>query len=311
MERPNKNQLIKTAKRYLSLSKLREEQLSFYNSQLLKQLDEFSRNNTIENEIRLQSWIAYFDKYLVRDTKSLRDEYMPKKGKFKILIDRQWRAFEFDQVFRSIDFIHKLIAVTNKLESNEIGFGESRTRKYVYEEARLHFYLRPYEELQVSHIYYASPGEIGFEGKLNTVKETKELVFDIIALEPINRMVKNYWEIRRSKTINEKEKSELLAAISKAKTQTIEEEKRQLELQNEFELINMDHELAKLERVEKAFDSFLRISDKIMEMEKRGFGNNKLLEQKLMSSVNLIQNLASKEKLSIESPKENSSEQSI
>ncbi|MCB9035957.1 MAG: hypothetical protein H6557_04980 [Lewinellaceae bacterium] len=308
MDRPNRDKLIRMARQYLSITKLREEQLNFYNGQLQERLREFSNYDSIENEIRLKSWIAYYDKYLITETKSIREEYLPQKGNFKILIDRNWRAFEFDQIFKSIDFLHKLISVTRKLRQDDIGFGESRTRKYVYEEARLHYYLAPYEELQVSHIYYASPGEIGFEGKLNTVKETKELVFDIIALEPLNRMVKNYWEIRRSKTLNEKEKSELIAAIAKAKTQTIEEEKRQLELQNEFELIHMDHELAKLERIEKAFDKFLSISDKIMEMEKRGFTNNKILENQLMSSVNLIQNLANKGKISLEEGKENSSE---
>lgn len=62
------------------------------------------------------------------------------------------------------------------------------------------------------------------------------------------------------------------------------------------------------QRIEKAFDKFLSISDKIMEMEKRGFTNNKILENQLMSSVNLIQNLANKGKISLEEGKENSSE---
>ena len=299
MERPNKNKLLQVAKRYLSITKIREEQLIYYNGQLSEKIDRYSQSSSVKDEIELQSWVAYFEKYLVEESSTIRREYLPEKSNFTILIDKQWRAFEFDQIFKSIDFLHKLIAVTGKLRNNEIGFGSERTRGYVYEEARLHYYLAPYEELQVSHIYYASPGDIGFEGKLNTVKETKELVFDIISLEPISRLVKNYWEIKRSKIINDKEVSELLAAISKAKTQTLEEERRRLEIQSQFELVRMDHELAKLERLEKAFDRFLSLSEKIMEMEKRGFGNNKLLEEQLVGSINFIQTLANNGKISI------------
>lgn len=299
MEGLDKIKLLMLAKQYLAVTKQKEEQLGYYNGQLSEKIDRYSHSDSVKNEIELKSWIAYFEKYLVDESNVIRKENLPEKSNFTISIDKQWRAFEFDQIFKSVDFLHKLIAVTRKLRTDEIGFGGERTRGYVYEEARLHYYLAPYEELQVSHIYYASPGDIGFEGNLNTVKETKELVFDIISLEPVSRLVKNYWEIKRSKKLNDKEESDLLAAIAKAKTQVLEEERRRMEIQSQFELMRMDHELAKLERLEKAFDRFLSLSEKIMQMEKRGFGNNKMLEDQLISSVNFIQTLANNGKISM------------
>ncbi|MBA4851307.1 hypothetical protein [Emticicia sp. BO119] len=245
----------------------------------------------------MESWIAYFEKYLLIDTKSIRRIYSSQNQTFKIFIDKDWRAFEFDQIFKSVDFLYKLSSVISKLDSKIESFESSRTREYVYKEARLHYYLRPAEELQISHIFYASPGEIGFEGKESVIKTTKELVTNIITLEPIVKMVENFWKIRNSEISSTHDKMQLKLAIEKAKSEALEEERKKIKTLNDIELQKKDFELDKLDRIEKAFDKFLSISDKIIKLENRGLANGKLLEEQLMQSISMLQNLSSNGKI--------------
>lgn len=151
--------MIKRAEKYLQLIQTRLTEYDELIGLLRESIGDYYGAPNYKNKTKLSGLIAYFEKFELPKFTQLREkEYEQSPEKLTIYIDKNWKAFEFDKIFKSLDFLNKIFTLQQKLRMGESRLTVGETRDYIYKNAKLYHYLAPYEELRVTRIEYASPG---------------------------------------------------------------------------------------------------------------------------------------------------------
>lgn len=146
----------------------RLEELRIVGQQLSDNLEEFGKYRSLENEYRLEASVLLADS--IKRRIAVRDEYSDfyeGRDKFKVFIQGDWGSHEFSRVFESFNKIYQLVffdeVVIERLRRSEERLD---TRRDVYNDAKLHYFITNRESLQVNKINYNSPGDIEFLTKV-------------------------------------------------------------------------------------------------------------------------------------------------
>lgn len=285
--------MIKRAEKYLELIDQRIKEYRILGDNLYKAKEDYRQNPNFENRLRLEALIAYFEKFeLSKFFQIPEKEYELSKEYLTVYIDKNWRAFEFDRIFKGLDFLNKLYTVEHKLQSRESRMVKGESRSYIYERAKLYHYLAPFEELQVTRIQYASPGLINFKGSEKIVSKILSFVEKIITFEFVRKVVDNYDYYRHKRPLNiQNDKNDLRRAIKQTEIEVIEEETRKLQAENNLEEEKYNRQKSKLERIKELFNEFLEISELIDKLDERGIAKKEILENQLINVVGSLHNL--------------------
>lgn len=285
--------MIKRAEKYLDLIDRRIKEYQILGENLYRTKEDYKQNPTFENRIRLKALIAYFEKFeIIKLSQKSDKEYESSKEDLTIYIDKSWRAFEFDRVFKGLDFLNKLYTIEYKFRSGESRMLKGESRRYIYENAKLYHYLAPFEELYVTRIQYASPGIIKFKGSDKVVSKILSFIEKIITFEFARKIVDNYdyYKYKRPLSI-QNDKNDLRKAIKKTEVEVIEEETRKLQLENQLEEEKFNHQKRKIERVKELFREFLELSELIDKLDEKRIAKKEILERQLINVVGSLHNL--------------------
>lgn len=285
--------MIKRAEKYLELIEQRIKEYRILGDNLYRAKEDYRQNPSFENKLRLEALIAYFEKFeLSKFSQIPEKEYELNKENLTVYIDKNWRAFEFDRIFKGLDFLNKLYTVEHKLRSRESRMFKGESRRYIYERAKLYHYLAPFEELKVTKIQYASPGLINFKGSEKIVSKILSFVEKVITFEFARKVVDNYDYYKHKRPLNiQNDKNDLRKAIKKTEVEVIEEETRKLQAENNLEEEKYNRQKRKIERIKELFNEFLEISELIDKLDERRIAKKEILERQLISVVGSLHNL--------------------
>ncbi|MCB9826671.1 hypothetical protein H6804_00120 [Candidatus Nomurabacteria bacterium] len=285
--------MIKRAEKYIQLIETRVIELDELRKLIKDTLNEYRNNPSYLNQVRLSGLIAHFERFeLLKFAHVLEKEYEQSSEKLTIFIDKDWKAFEFDKIFKSVDFLNKLYTIQRKLQSGESRINTGETRKYIYDNAKLYHYLAPFEEIRVTKIEYASPGLIDFNGADKIIGKIASFIEKTITFEFVKKIVDNYdyFKYRRPLQI-QNDQAELRQAIRKTETEVIEEETRKLKLQADLDEVKYQAQKRKLERQKEVFAEFLEISELIDKLDERRIAKKEILENQLIQTISSLHNL--------------------
>ncbi len=195
----NNNLLTSQAEAYLQQLDQIAEEIFYSREQFREHLNVFQRKQDFQSRIDLQGSIAHFEKYLLPLLIQTRQDYeitdIQEQDVFSIGIDGDWKAYEFRQLFNSIDYFNKVYVMQTKLQRNtpDVRLRQGRTRSYIYREARLYYYLSIREELRVQRVQFASPGYINFEGDKAALEKVKDTVQYAITQGWVKMLVDNFF----------------------------------------------------------------------------------------------------------------------
>jgi len=290
--------LIYQAKKYISLLHDLSGELDYSKHRLESNLEKYMSNLDNKSKIDLLSSIAFFEKYfspLIHDFKSkeysiIQDEI--RYDEFKLIIDRNWRAYEFKQLFNGVDYFHKIYSLERKLLKNIPSSKSYRTRDFYYRYSLLHYYMSLREELSVTKIQYASLGNINFQGIGDVIRATKEVVDWIITGEWIKKLINNFDIVkdkRRRETIKEIGINKDQLELEQIKNSILEERLSRLKTKEEIEHFSLLREaiLRTRKEIEKcgyspeSYEKFLQGINKFEEIN--GIGIQ--LEYKKIASL--------------------------
>ena len=175
--------LVSQAK--ITLAKLRRsiDQLKVLYSDIDNLLNSYQYDTSPEVEVRLRACTNLFESYFInqlrlseKSAKSVSEEY---DTKLCLFVDGNWLTHEMGSLLFSINTIFQLFSLRDLgiyRIKNEGGF--PRTRKDVYDYAKLFYYLTPEEELKIKKIHFASQGEIELVTQLTTlIPALKDVIF--------------------------------------------------------------------------------------------------------------------------------------
>lgn len=279
------------ARNYLRKAKDKLEEYRIYCDRLDTAIGDFQRNPTIANKVWVESFMAYFEKYILQETDKPRRDFKDNEKDLVIYVDGYWRAFEFDKLFKSVDFLNKFIVLEYKLKRQEVRVDSEMTRFSVYEQNRMYFYLTPFEELTVKEIHFSSPGHINFKGLSDSIKEVAELIKYVIELDFIKKVIDKYYEIKRSRLAHWKEESFLKAAIAKCEADEQEEQLRKERIERERNILNEKYHLQKIELRNEAFKKLNEMLNSIDELNSKGLVKKEYLEESLVEALNNLHQL--------------------
>lgn len=236
--------------------------------------------------IELLGLIAYFERYIAPLAKFRYIEDSPSNEgaeRLDINIDREWRAFEFNQLFHSVDYLSKILVIQAKLraESPDLRLRHGMTRSPVYRYARLYYYLSPNEELKVRQIEFASPGLVSFEGLGEVIKELRELLDYIISGNWAKRIADTYHQLRYERPVQQSE-AKLRQAVAESKLKLVVAKMKEQE-----NTLALD----RLEDYRQGLDKLNQIADLAIELEKKGLANLPVVEDTLVHSISIINRL--------------------
>ena len=285
--------MIDTALRYIDyIEKTLDRNQEILN--LLKSsLEDFKNYPSFENQIRLSGIISHIEKFELSKYKNNELKYyLSNSENFTIRIDKDWKAFEFDRIFKTIDFLNKLYVIQYKLKKHDSRLVNEETRSFIYKNAKLYHYIAPFEEIRVSKIEYASPGFITFNGIGEVVSKIQNLVSSIIAFEFIRKIVDNYDYFKYKRPLQiEREKADLRNAIRKTETESIEEENRKLELQSNYDQLKYKIEKDRLNRKIEVIKELIEICDLIEILDSKKIANKEILESQIIQCLSSLNNL--------------------
>jgi hypothetical protein len=155
--------------------------------------------------------------------------FRPIPNSLTLRIDGTWRAFDFEQLFESVDYLNKLSVIALKLRADQpdMRLDEQFTRSNVVKHARLHYYLAQHEELQVRKVEFSSPGLVKFSGVASVTKELRIFIQYLISLEFVRSWVNIAHDIRKEFGIGavEKQRKALMLAKLIAQTEAVERDR--------------------------------------------------------------------------------------
>lgn len=285
--------MIKRAEKYIQLIETGVIELDELRRLIKDALNDYRNNPNYLNQVRLSGFIAHFERFeLPKFSHVLEKEYEQSPEKLTIFIDKDWKAFEFDKIFKSVDFLNKLFTIQRKLQGGESRINAGETRKYIYDNAKLYHYLAPFEEIRVTKIEYASPGLIDFNGAEKVVEKITSFIEKTITFEFVRKIVDNYDYFKHKRPLQvQNDKAELRQAIRKTETEEIEEATRRLKLQAELDESKYKAQKRKLEMQKEVFAEFLEISELIDKLDERKIAKKEILENQLIQTISSLHNL--------------------
>ena len=166
----------------ISLAKLERsiDQLKVLYNDIENLLNSYRHDTSPEIEVRLRACTNLFETYFINQLKlsgeSISEEY---DTKLCLFVDGNWLTHEMGSLLFSINTIFQLFSLRElgiyRIKSED---GLPRTRKDVYDYAKLFYYLTPEEELKIKKIHFASPGEIELITQLTTlIPALKDVIF--------------------------------------------------------------------------------------------------------------------------------------
>ena len=290
--------LIYKAKKYISLLHDLSGELDYSKYRLESNLEKYLSNLDIKSKVDLLSSIAFFEKYffsLIHELKSKEYSIIQEEiryDEFKLIIDRDWRAYEFKQLFNGVDYFHKIYSLESKLLRNIAPSKSYRTKDFYYRYALLHYYMSIREELSVTKIRYASLGDIKFKGVGDAIRATKEVVDWIITGEWIKKIINNFDIVkdkRRRAIIKEIEIKKDQLELEQINNRILEERLNRLKTEQEIEHFSLLGEAILITRKEmerdghspESYEKFLRGIQKFEEINRIGIQ----LEHKKIASL--------------------------
>jgi len=324
-------ELFQKAEDYLKIVKQKRDELHFIEEVLEWSSKRLKEKDDLRARFELESSIYYFEnnfKSTQKNQSEITKIFEDDPDTLTLYLDKNWRAFEFDRIFKSTDFLYKLMLVGQKLKRKDIRIDKQMTREYVFSESRLYFYLASYEELQIKSIKFASPGFINFSGISEIVKEVKGFIKEILTFEYFRKIIDNFDYYRYKRPIEvHKDKSALKEAILKSEVEIITKKKeklqaerelkleklkakqteleyknqvnadqkkleiQQLELERQEEIKKIEHEFKKLEFIQNSIDKLKQLSELIIELNNKGIVKGELLEQQIIQTISSIHSL--------------------
>ena len=300
--------MIQKANNYLNLFDKRIYEYKVIYEKLENAINRYNNDTNFNNELELRSIIAYIEQVELVKLSAIKNNEVISKKDLIIYINKEWKAFEFDRVFKSIDFLNKLLTIEDKLYNNESRINKGETREYIYKNAKLYHYLAPSEELKVKQIQYSSPGFINFRGSERIVSRIIDLVEKIITLDFIIKIVNNFDQLRHNRPINiQKDKNNLYNAIKKAEIEAIELEGKRLNALNKLNEIEYKIITKRINQIKETCANLIEISDLIENMDAKKIANKEILEQQIIQTLSSLYNLGFEtEKIHIHSGKNES-----
>jgi len=160
-------------------------------------------------EVRLRASLLLFESYFYKwislpEYSGFKKDDPRKTGTMNFTINGSWLTHEMGRLFFSVNTIFHLFAVRDiglqkiKIDSDS----EVITRKDVYENAKLFYYLRSQEELKIKRIVFSSPGIIGLLNQLPalmpSMKDTVVVLYLVYiasrAIRELPSIYRNYVE---------------------------------------------------------------------------------------------------------------------
>jgi hypothetical protein len=193
-----------------------------------------------------------------------------------LAINRDWRTYEFDHLFRGVDYLNKLYVIREKLrrDAPELRMNREMTRTNVYSRALLYYYLSPHEELQVHSIQFSSPGSISLEGLAKVVAELRETLHYLFTFQFVKGFLDLYDHIRYERPAQRAEQRIRLKEILR----------RELHHERTAALNDMEE-----------YRQFLAKMNEIAELatilESKGLANGQIIEETVMRQMSLLHRL--------------------
>ncbi|SLM29178.1 hypothetical protein MTBBW1_1710002 [Desulfamplus magnetovallimortis] len=217
-------QLISNAE--ISLAKLRRtiDQLNVLYSDIENFLNSYQHDTSPEIEVRLRACTDLFDSYFLNQLKisekSTESISVENDTKLNLSVDGNWLTHEMGSLLFSVNTIFQLFSIRDSaIFRIKTENGLPRTRKDVYDHAKLFYYLTPEEELKVKKIHFASPGEIELVTQLtNLIPALKDVIYLIFVTSFATRLLRDlpaiyrYWinsYLNVRQAIRENERREL------------------------------------------------------------------------------------------------------
>lgn len=259
------------------------EQIKYAQFELRERLEQYRRDPNPVNRTNIQSSIAWFEKYIqpILVQPSIAERRLNAPTDTLLLgIDQEWDAYEFRQLFHGIDYLNKIYVLRAKLfrDSPDLRLNREMTRSQVYRQARLYYYLAPYEELRVRSVQFASPGSVNFEGLGDAIREVRETLHYVISFQFVKGFVDLYDYFRYERPVQQAE--------------------RRMKLKELLQREQAQQPRIAVEQVE-AYAAFLvemnKIADLAIELDRKGLARGLMVEEMAIRSISMLHHLGFEE----------------
>jgi hypothetical protein len=314
----NDDKLVKNAKKYIAILREFVGELDYSLSEIDRNLNNYLYEHNSKSKIKLLSSIALFEKYFLplvndyRNNSSLNND--SNKDTYRIIIDRDWRAYEFRQMFNSIDYFNKIYVLKSKFldKLTKPHFLRHDEGYFSYRNALLHNYLYFREELSVTQIKYASKGNVNFEGLAEVIRELRETIDWLISAKWLENILIN-WSLLRDKEykklLSDKKRMRLRGDYEHEKNRVFEEKIKRLKARKEIEKYSFLKPAIRIVKEElksnypkdyenniKYFNKLEKLSDIGVELEIKKVASLPQYEQRVIFSAQNLNRLGYKSK---------------
>lgn len=274
---------ISEAERYLRQLDELAEQIRYAQYEFRERLEQYRRDPNPVNKTNIQSSIAWVEKYIqpILVQPSIAERRLNAPTDTLLLgIDQEWDAYEFRQLFHGIDYLNKIYVLRTKLfrDSPDLRLNREMTRSQVYRQARLYYYLAPYEELRVRSVQFASPGSVNFEGLGDAIREVRETLHYVISFQFVKGFVDLYDYFRYERPVQQAE--------------------RRMKLKELLQREQSQQPRIAVEQVE-AYAAFLvemnKIADLALELDRKGLARGLMVEEMAIRSISMLHRLGFEE----------------
>lgn len=266
-----------------------------------QRLNSYHKRVNLETRVDLESSVAHFEKYLlpfIIAQQGLEERPIEDGKILTVAIDGSWGAYEFRQLFESLDYLNKIYMIQTKLQrgSPDFRLQQGMTRSPIYRQSRLHYYLSSREELQVRQIEFASPGLVSFEGVGEIIKEVRELFDYIVTGQFIKRFIDTYHVTRDKearKLDREARLAETRARIAESQAQRAEAVLREIRAKSLIKMtirqIQEHHSQTNVEGL--ALGKLDSLAETAIRLEANGLARLSKVEDSIVDSVSMLHRL--------------------
>lgn len=257
-----------------------QKQIDFLRSEMKSGLSYYQNHPDDEiNAIRLQGNMSYYERFVrpaFFETNDSPKQYIEPTRQLTLAIDRNWKSYEFKQLFSGIDNLHKLFVMQSKLrkESPDLRIGREMTRSRIYRYGLLYYYLTPHEEIQVKSVQFASPGQINFEGLGDAVRELRELLHYVITFQFVKGFVDVYDHFKYERPVQNAERRMKLKDV--------------LEKEQSY---SKNRAMNDLEEYRNFLKTMNEIADLAIDLDRKGLANGAIVEDVAMKSISYMNHL--------------------
>lgn len=242
-------------------------------SKLRKHYEHFREHPNVDTRIDLQSSIAFFEKHVrpvIVERKARERVFTYDSDLLEFRLSDRWRAYEFRQLFESVDYLNKIFVLKGKLavKAPDVRIARRMTRCDVYRLAKVYYYLAPHEELRIRRVRLASPGMISFEGIAETIREVRELIEYIITFQFVRKFCDMYDYFAYERQIKKEEYKRKLRAL----IQQEQSEERKIAIEE-------------AEDYQKFLKIVKGVVDEIEELDRRGLVEGDIAERRFIQSM--------------------------